>query len=77
MSIVNSLKERRSYYNISKNLPVDENKVIKLVEEATEFTPDAFNMKSARVVVVLGEQHDKLWDSIFDVFGGKVPREKI
>ena len=62
MSIVNSLKERRSYYNISKNLPVDENKVIKLVEEATEFTPDAFNMKSARVV---------------DVFGGKVPREKI
>lgn len=77
MSIVNSLKERRSYYNISKKLPVDENKVIELIEEATEFTPDAFNMKSARVVVALGEQQDKLWDGIFDVFGGKVPIEKI
>ncbi|MEB3012285.1 nitroreductase family protein [Parvimonas sp. D2] len=77
MSIVNSLKERRSYYNISKKLPVDENKVIELVKEATEFTPDAFNMKSARVVVALGEQQDKLWDGIFDAFGGKVPIEKI
>ena len=77
MSIVSSLKERRSYYNISKELPVDESKVIELIENATEFTPDAFNMKSARVVVALGEQQDKLWDNIFEVFGGKVPREKI
>lgn len=77
MSLINSLKERRSYYNISKELPVGEDKVIELIENATEYTPDAFNMKSARVVVVLEEKQDELWDRIFDAFGGKVPREKI
>ena len=39
---------------------------------------DAFNMKSARVVVSLGEKQNELWDKIFDAFGGIVqePREK-
>lgn len=77
MNILKQLEERRSYYNISKNLPVGEDKVIELVEKATEFTPDAFNMKSARVVLALGEEQNKLWDSVYDAFDGKVPREKI
>ena len=43
----------------------------------TELVPDAFNMKSARVVLVFGEKHEQLWDEIYDVFEGKVPREKL
>lgn len=39
--------------------------------------PDAFNMKSARIVLAFGEKHDRLWDEIYNVFEGKVPREKI
>ncbi len=34
-------------------------------------------MKSSRVVVVEGEMQDTLWDTIYDVFEGKVSREKI
>ena len=34
-------------------------------------------MKSQRVVVALGAKQDELWDAIYDVFGGKVAREKI
>lgn len=34
-------------------------------------------MKSARVVLALGEKHNALWDTIYDAFGGKVSREKI
>ncbi|HOO28999.1 MAG TPA: nitroreductase family protein [Lachnospiraceae bacterium] len=77
VNIIESLKERRSYYNIGKELPVEENKVLELVEELTELVPDAFNMKSSRIVVVLGEKQDLLWDTIYDVFEGKVAREKI
>lgn len=50
--------------------------VLDKIKKATEYTPDAFNMKSARVVVALGEKQNELWDKIFDAFGGKVPREK-
>ncbi len=47
------------------------------IKEVTELVPDAFNMKSARIVLAFGEKHDRLWDEIYNVFEGKVPREKI
>jgi len=77
MKILETLEKRRSYYDINKNLPVSERKVFDLVEKATELVPDAFNMKSSRVVVVTKEKQDQLWDKIYDVFEGKVARDKI
>lgn len=77
MSIVQSLKQRRTYYNIEKKLPVKESEVIGLVQELTELVPDAFNMKSSRVVLALGEKQNLLWDTIYDAFEGKVARDKI
>ena len=77
MGIVEGLKLRRSVYGIGKTLPVDEQAVVKLVEDATALVPDAFDMKSQRVILALGEKQDKLWDAIYDAFGGKVARDKI
>lgn len=77
MTIINSLKDRRTYYNINKNLPVSEKEIEEKVKEITELVPDAFNMKSARVVLAFGDKHDQLWDEIYNVFEGKVAREKI
>lgn len=77
MKILESLKGRRTHYDINKNLPVEEVKVFDLVKQTTELVPDAFNMKSSRVIVVTGEKQDQLWDNIYDEFEGKVPREKI
>lgn len=76
MQIVNSLKKRRTYYNIKKELPVPIEKVIELVEEVTELVPDSFNMKSSRAVIVHGEMQDKLWDTVYNAFEGKVSEEK-
>lgn len=77
MNMIKSLKNRRSYYNINKQLPVSLDEVEKTIQEVTELVPDAFNMKSSKVVVVLGEKQDQLWDIVFDAFSGQVPREKI
>lgn len=77
MNIIQSLKNRRSYYNINKNISVSAETILEKVSEITELIPDAFNMKSTRVLVVFGEKHDKLWDEIYNVFNGQVPREKI
>lgn len=75
--ILESLKNRRSYYNLNKNLPVSPETIIATVEKATEFVPHAFNAKSNIAYVVMGEQQDKLWDAIYDAFGGMVDRAKI
>ena len=77
MSIMESISQRRTYYQINKKLPVDTRKVKEVIQQATELVPDAFNMKSARVVLALGQKQDELWDAVYDAFGGKVPREKI
>lgn len=77
INILKSLEKRRTYYSIRRELPVSIDEVVRLMEQLTESVPDAFNMKSSRVVVVSGEMQDRLWNRIYDVFEGKVAREKI
>jgi len=77
MGMMESLEKRRSYYHIDSDIPVDEDAVIQTIEKMTALVPDAYDMKSARVVVAMGEQNARLWDTIYDAFGGKVARAKI
>lgn len=77
MNIIKSLESRRTYYKINKELPVAQDQITEVIKRVTELVPDAFNMKSARVVVAYGEKHDLLWDEIYKVFAGQVAREKI
>ena len=66
MSDLNTLQKlaekRRSIYALSNQLPVSNDKVVKLVEHAILHTPSSFNSQSTRVVVLFGEEHQKLWN---------------
>ena len=77
MKITEALRVRRTYYAINRELPVSIDRVIDMTKELTELVPDAYNMKSSRVVVVYGEKQDQLWNRIYDVFEGKIARDKI
>ncbi len=77
MKTTEALRARRTYYNIKKEIPADIEKVNEMIRELTELVPDAFNMKSSRIVVAEGEMQDRLWDTIYEAFAGKVKREKI
>ena len=77
MAFADIIEKRRSVYALNKDLPVAAEEVEALVRRTVELVPDAFNQRSQRTVLVLGERHDKLWDAIYDAFGGKVAREKI
>ena len=57
-----ALKERRSIYAISKETTVSNERIQEVINEAVLHTPSAFNSQSARVVVLFGENHNKLWD---------------
>ncbi|MCM3728386.1 nitroreductase family protein [Neobacillus cucumis] len=58
------LKERRSFYGINKDVQVSDERIKEIVEFAVKYTPSAFNSQTARLVVLTGESHDKLWDII-------------
>lgn len=55
-------EKRRSIYALSDNLPVSKDEIVDLVEHAILHTPSAFNSQSARIVVLFGDDHKKLWD---------------
>jgi uncharacterized protein len=57
-----ALKERRSIYAITKDSMVSDERILEVVNDAVKYAPTAFNSQSGNVVVLLGEQHNKLWD---------------
>jgi len=58
---------RRSIYGLNKDLPVSKEEIEKLVEHAVLHTPSSFNSQSARVIILFGEEHNKLWQITEDV----------
>jgi predicted oxidoreductase (fatty acid repression mutant protein) len=72
-----AIRERRSIYALGKELPVSEDRVVEIVNEAVKYTPSAFNSQSARVLVLFGKQHDKLWDITTDILKSIVPADQF
>ncbi|MFZ5967438.1 MAG: nitroreductase family protein [Bacillota bacterium] len=57
-----AVKERRTIYGISKETTVSDERIQEVIKDAVKYTPSAFNSQSARVIVLFGENHNKLWD---------------
>lgn len=73
----NAIKGRRSIYGISKETPVSDERIIEVIENAVKHTPSAFNSQTARVVVLFGENHNKLWDITKETLRKIVPEGKF
>lgn len=56
-----AVKARRSIYGISKDFVLPDEIIQDIVEEAVKHSPSPFNSQSARVVLLLGPQHDRFW----------------
>tara|TARA_R110002051_G_scaffold15445_4_gene48193 strand:+ start:315 stop:923 length:609 start_codon:yes stop_codon:yes gene_type:complete len=61
-TLQNLTEKRRSIYALTNELSVSNEEVVKLVEHAILHTPSAFNSQSTRVVILFGEEHQKLWN---------------
>ncbi|MBP3039398.1 nitroreductase family protein [Bacillaceae bacterium Marseille-Q3522] len=76
-SFAQAIEERRSYYGITKESPIADEKIVELVHHAVKHTPSAFNSQSARAVVLLGEQSDKVWNITEDALKKVVPADSF
>ena len=68
---------RRTNYALGRNIPVTEETIIDTVEKVTREVPSAFNMQSGRVIVALGQYHDKVWEIVMDTLRKIVPADKF
>lgn len=72
-----AVADRRSFYGISKEAEVSDEKIKEVINQAVKHTPSAFNSQSARVVLLLGSHHDKLWDITKEALRKIVPADQF
>ena len=71
------LKNRRTRYQISNQLPISEDQFVALVQEVVKHTPSAFNSQSSRAIILFGDCHIKLWDIIEETLRKLVSPDKF
>ena len=64
MEFLESLRKRRSIYAIDKSIGIKDQELVDFIREITLNTPSAYNSESQRVVVLLKDKHDLLWEMI-------------
>lgn len=76
-TFMEAVKDRRSCYAIDKAVKLSEAEIQHLVEEAILYTPTAFNSQGARVLVLFGEAHERLWKLTLEALRKLVPAESF
>lgn len=59
-----AVKNRRSYYALSNEEIVPISNIVKMAEDTLLHTPSAYNAQSTRIILLFGEDHQKLWNEI-------------
>lgn len=61
-SFIDAVKDRRSYYSITNTSLISDTDIERIIENALLHVPSAFNSQTTRVVLLLAENHKKLWE---------------
>ena len=68
-----ALKHRRSYYAIDNQTTIPDAEIEEILDFAALHTPSAFNSQSTRMVLLLREQHRRLWDIVRNTLKKTIP----
>lgn len=66
-SALDSFSKRRSIYALTGKSSLSDKDLEALIEQAILIAPSAFNSQSSRTVLLLGDNHKKLWNIILEV----------
>ena len=61
-NLKDAIQDRRSYYQLQNTSPVSDQEIQSIIEHILLHAPSAFNSQTARMVVLLGDNHRKLWE---------------
>ncbi|KAI9804072.1 MAG: hypothetical protein M1825_001473 [Sarcosagium campestre] len=76
-SLFDAVESRRSIYQLDKSSTISDARVKEIVEFALLHAPSAFNSQSARIVILLNEDHEKVWDITKEALQGILPPERF
>ncbi|KAI9706428.1 MAG: hypothetical protein M1836_003433 [Candelina mexicana] len=76
-SFIDAVKSRRTYYNLTNESTIPDSRIEELVRDAILHCPSSFNSQSTRLVVLLKQEHEQLWDMVRDVLKAIVPEDRF
>lgn len=71
-----ALEHRRSYYTIGNDSPVQDEEIVHIIRTAVKHVPSAFNSQTTRIVLLLGDEHTKLWQVVKDQLKARLTAER-
>ena len=79
-TLLELVKSRRSHYGLKAESPISDDAIQQIVEDSVLHVPSSFNTQTSRVVLLLKEEHQKVWDIAISameglVAAGVVPKE--
>ncbi|KAL9017101.1 MAG: hypothetical protein Q9185_005561 [Variospora sp. 1 TL-2023] len=75
--LLTAILHRRTYYALSGASPIPDTRIQDIVKHAILHVPSAFNSQTTRVVVLLGDEHRRVWDVTAQVYEQQLAREKF
>lgn len=77
LSLKDAIKLRRTYYSIDNKITASDSELQDIIEFAITNVPSAYNSQSSRIVLLLGDEHKKLWSIVMETLRKKVPADKF
>ncbi len=75
-SFINAIKDRRSYYALSRESTISDERIQEILEAALLHAPSSMNSQSTRMVLLLGENHDRFWNMLLEVMKNILSKEQ-
>lgn len=72
-----AMAHRRSYYSIGSDSSVLDEEIVHIIREAVKNVPSAFNSQSTRIVLLLGDEHKKLWNIMKETLKARISAELL
>ena len=57
-----AIASRRTIYQLAKESTISNDRIKEILTETIKHSPSSFNNQAQRAVLLLGDQHDRLWD---------------
>ena len=61
-SLKDAIKDRRSFYQLKNTSPISDEEIQSIIEHVLLYAPSAYHSQSARIVLLLGDNHTKVWE---------------
>ena len=74
---IEAIKHRHTYYDIGDSMLTTRQRVVDIIDTALLNVPSAFNVQSARIIILFDKHHDKLWEITKGVLREIVPAKSF